>query len=303
MVSITLRQLEYFGATAQAGTVSGAARACHTSQAAVSTALKELERALGLQLFIRQTAKGMTLTRSGSRTLAVARRILGDAAELEDLAGAEHEDAAGPLHVASTFALSPRILPALAAAAADRYPLVTLSLVDGLAEPMQRLVLDGRADACLLYGRQAIPGLDVKVVREIEPFLVVPAGHRLAAAGQAMLRELLDEPLILIDPEGSRGVIQAVLDEAGVIPRLGPAFTNPETVRAMVARGLGYSIFSGRPASTETFDGGRVAYVHIADPITRNTVVIATPHGQQPTARTKALFALLMTSEVQAALG
>src|SRR5699024_1701881 len=116
MLRATLRQLEYFVAAADTGTVSAAALRCHASQAAVSTALSELEHSLGLTLFIRQTARGVRLTSSGERVLPVARRILGDAQELQHLAGAELGEVAGPLRIACTFAISPRALPALATA-------------------------------------------------------------------------------------------------------------------------------------------------------------------------------------------
>lgn len=303
MLRATLRQLEYFVAAADTGTVSAAAERCLASQAAVSTALSELERGLGLQLFVRRTAKGVRLTPSGERLLPVARRILGDAEELHHLAGAELGEVAGPLRVACTMALSPRILPALAHAFAVHHPKVSLDLVDGLAVPVQEMVLRGEADACLLYRRQLETDLEAALIRPIQPYAVVSAEHPLAAREAISLAELATEPLILVNPEGSRGVIEALFAEAGVAPSPAWAFSNPETVRAMVARGLGYSVFSGRPASVETFDGGKVAYVSISDPITPNDVVIAFPRNQQRTARIDALLGLLHSDEVKQTFG
>ncbi|WP_051192043.1 LysR family transcriptional regulator [Microbacterium luticocti] len=303
MLSSTLRQLEYFVATADAGTVSEAAVRCGASQAAVSTALRELEKALAVQLFVRRTAKGMTLTRSGARVLGVARRILDDAAELAELARAEHDEVAGPLRITCTSALSPRVLPVLAAAFAHRHPRVSLELTDGLAVDVQGAVLRGDADACLLYRRQLDPGLEGRTVHTIEPYIVVAADHRLAGRSAASLRELADEPLILVHSAGSRRAIETVIAEAGVTTRPGWSFANPETVRAMVARGLGYSVFSGRPASTETFDGGRVAYLRISDPVSPNEIVLGLPRGQRPNARLAALERLLTTDEVRSSFG
>ncbi|GAA3772961.1 LysR family transcriptional regulator [Microbacterium kribbense] len=303
MLNTTIRQLEYFVATADAGTVSGGAMRCSASQAAVSTALRELEKSLAVQLFVRRTARGVTLTASGARVLGVARRILGDTSELEELARAEHDDVVGPVRLACTSALSPRVLPVLAAACARRYPRVALQLTDGLAESVQSLVLRGEADACLLYRRQLVPELDGHSIHTIEPYIVVAADHRLAERGSASLRELADEPLILVDATGSRRAIENVIAEAGVAIHPGWSFTNPETVRAMVARGLGYSVFSGRPISTETFDGGRVAYLRIADEVSANEIILALPRGQQPNARLAAVEQLLTTDELRASFG
>lgn len=303
MIAATLRQLEYFVAAADTGTVTAAARRCSASQAAVSTGLSELERGLRLQLLVRRTAKGVTLTRSGQLVLTIARRILGDAAELEQLAGAEHTEVAGPLRLGCTHALSPRVLPALAEAFRRFHPLVQLDLVDGLATDVQAMVLRGEADACLLYRRQLERDLDARTLRAIVPYAVLAADHPLAHREGVSLRELKDEPLIQVHPEGSRGVIELLVEEADVRPRHSWTFSNPETVRSMVARNLGYSVFSGRPASTETFDGGRVAYVPVTDPIAHNDVVLATPRGTRSTARLDALARLLSTEALLASFG
>lgn len=303
MYGVTVRQLEYFVATADAGTVSAAAERCLASQAAVSTALGELERSLGLQLLVRRPAKGAALTRSGERMLAVARRILDDMSELTQLAGAEQDVVAGPLRVACTMALSPRVLPPIAAAFAERHPRVELDLVDGLANEVQRLVHEGTADAALLYRRQLLPGLDARTIRSLAPYAVLAADHPLADADDVALAELADERLILVQPAGSRGVIEMLIEEAGVEPRAGWAFSNPETVRAMVARGLGYSVFSGRPRGTQSFDGHDVAYVRVRDRVKPNDVVLAMPQGQRRTARLDALVALLDEADLQDAFG
>ncbi|WP_084620715.1 LysR substrate-binding domain-containing protein [Agromyces italicus] len=303
MNGVTLRQLEYFVAAADAGTVSAAAERCSASQAAVSTALGELERSLGLQLLVRRPAKGVVLTRSGERMLPVARRILDDATELVQLAGAEHDEVAGPLRIACTVALSPRLLPSLAAAFSDRHPRVELDLADGLASEVQDLVRTGAADAALLYRRQLSPGFDARTIRSLAPYAVLPEAHPLAGADDVALAELADERLILVQAAGSRGVIEALIEEAGIVPRAGWAFTNPETVRAMVARGLGYSVFSGRPRGTQSFDGRHVAYVRVRDAVKPNDVVLALTHGQRRTARLDALVALLAEPELQEALG
>ncbi|GAA2453620.1 LysR substrate-binding domain-containing protein [Agromyces soli] len=303
MNAVTLRQLQYFVAAAEAGTVSAAAERCLASQAAVSTGLGELERALGLQLLVRRPAKGVALTRSGERMLPVARRILDDTSELERLAGAEHDEVAGPLRIACTVALSPRLLPPLAATFTERHPRVELDLVDGLASEVQDLLRTGAVDAAVLYRRQLAADFDVREVRSLAPYAVLPESHRLASAPDVSLAELAEERLILVQPAGSRSVIESLIEEAGIVPNPGWAFTNPETVRAMVARGLGYSVFSGRPRGTQSFDGRHVAYVRVRDAVAPNDVILAMPHGQRRTARLDALLALLGEPELHDALG
>ena len=65
MIGFTFRQLEYFVATAEQGSVSAAARAKHISQPSVSLAISQLEAILGEKLFLRQASRGLELSPAG----------------------------------------------------------------------------------------------------------------------------------------------------------------------------------------------------------------------------------------------
>ena len=76
---------------------------------------------------------------------------------------------------------------------------------------------------------------------------------------------------------------------AGVEPVAGWSMANVETIRAMVARGLGYSVLMGRPHGDRTYDGLPLIYRRIADELPENAVVLARVRGGQTTAALKAL--------------
>lgn len=139
MITASLRQLEYFVAAVDTGTVTGAAQRCSASQAAVSAGLNDLEAALGLQVLVRRPAKGVALTSGGERVLPLARRMLADAADLSAAADEEQGRVSGVLRIACTVALSPRVLPTIAEEFSRRYPQVQLEFADGLATEMQDL--------------------------------------------------------------------------------------------------------------------------------------------------------------------
>jgi DNA-binding transcriptional LysR family regulator len=61
----TLRQLAYFVAAGEAGSILKAAENIHFSQPSISNAISQLEDTFGIQLFIRHHARGMSLTTSG----------------------------------------------------------------------------------------------------------------------------------------------------------------------------------------------------------------------------------------------
>ena len=65
MAHYTLRQLKYFVATVEAGSVAQASRQLYIAQPSVSSAIKALEDSFGVQLFIRHHAQGVSLTSVG----------------------------------------------------------------------------------------------------------------------------------------------------------------------------------------------------------------------------------------------
>jgi DNA-binding transcriptional LysR family regulator len=89
---LTLRQLQFFVAAAQAGAVTGAARELSISHSSVTEAIRALEDDMGVQLFDRQ-ARGLLITQKGSAFLRHARQILADVA----IARTAFQDEAGPL--------------------------------------------------------------------------------------------------------------------------------------------------------------------------------------------------------------
>jgi DNA-binding transcriptional LysR family regulator len=89
-MAFTLRQLQFFIAAAEAGSVTGAARALSISQSSVTEAIRALEDDLGVTLFDRM-ARGLEITHKGSAFLRHARQILADVATARS---AFHDEAA-----------------------------------------------------------------------------------------------------------------------------------------------------------------------------------------------------------------
>lgn len=71
---MNFKQLEYFAAVAEAGSISGAARELHVAQPPISRQLALLEGELGVTLFLR-TNKGVVLTEAGQCLYQQSRRM------------------------------------------------------------------------------------------------------------------------------------------------------------------------------------------------------------------------------------
>ena len=80
----SLRQLGYLVAVCDAGSMRAAAEQCHVTEAAVSAAVRDLERIFGVALVARRPGRGAALTRAGADVVADSRRLLRLAGELYD---------------------------------------------------------------------------------------------------------------------------------------------------------------------------------------------------------------------------
>lgn len=85
---MTLQQLRYVTTVAETGTISGAAKALFISQPSLTTAIQELEKEMGITIFLR-TNRGVVLSREGDEFLGYARQVLMQAELLEDRYGAQ----------------------------------------------------------------------------------------------------------------------------------------------------------------------------------------------------------------------
>lgn len=85
---MTLQQLRYVTTVAEMGTISGAAKELFISQPSLTAAIRELEKELGITIFLR-TNRGVVLSREGDEFLGYARQVLMQTQLLEERYGKE----------------------------------------------------------------------------------------------------------------------------------------------------------------------------------------------------------------------
>lgn len=289
MIPISLRQLECFVAAAETGTMAGGAAKCEASPSAVSMAIAELEKRLRVQLLVRRAAKGVSLTEAGQRVFTDARALL---AQAEDLVGEAHlagSDIAGNLTVGCFTTLAPFVVPAVLEGFAPRHPRVNLSILEGAIDDLHEALMRGQAECAVLYDRGLPADLGYTVIRSYRPYVIVAATHRLASRATVGLTELAEESLITLDVAPSLQNSEELLHSAGLEPRIGHRSSSIDTVRSLVARGLGYAILV-QPWPTTTYAGRELATLQIADEINEHHLVIAYPQGVKLTRRAQAFL-------------
>lgn len=260
----SLRQLAYFVAAAEAGSITLASARIAISQAAMSAAITALEAEFGVQLFVRHHAQGLSLTPAGERLATAARDLLRAADDLGDLARDMAGSVAGPLRVGVFRTLSSLILPDLVSGFGAAHPRVALTMSEEDEAALATRLRRAELDLALSYEQHA-DDIEFEPLADLPTYAVLPAGHRLAARGALALADLADEPFLLLDLPVSRDWFASLFARAGVPMVCAARSDQPETIRAMVGAGLGYSLLTARPANRVAANGRPLAYCALTD--------------------------------------
>jgi DNA-binding transcriptional LysR family regulator len=275
MLKFTLRQLEYAVQTADSGSVAAAAEILRVAQPSVSAALKKLEDTIGLQIFIRHHAQGLTPTSRGTAFLAEARRLLAQGEELARQSDAETGPLKGRLQIGSFVTLAPTYAPILISNFNVLHPDVEIVLEEGVQSDLLSGLRNGQHDVALMYNVNLPADIEAKEVASVKPYILLPASHKLAQSKKIALPRLARDKLILLDIQPSRTYFLRLLEAQGVKPIIGFSSASLELVRGMVARGLGYSLLVTRPAGDQSYDGEKLSVCEIAGPAERGVIAIA----------------------------
>jgi DNA-binding transcriptional LysR family regulator len=271
---LSMRKIACFVATADAGTVSAAAKQLSMSQARLSETLIDLERDIGMDLFVRHKARGVTLTHSGQQLLAEARDLIRHAEAFESLARQPNADLTGSIAIGSFPTLLPFVGPPLVAGFHSLHPGIDLHFVENSQTELERALLEGSIEVAILYDADLTSGIDKRILFESTPYVLLSKDHHLAqSADPIALAELAEEPLILM--EAMPGKPDFVFSYAGVTPRPIHRTTNFELVRSLVARNVGYAVLVQRPVTNVTYEGLPLVMRPLADKIPPLRVILA----------------------------
>ena len=273
---MSLRKIACFVAAADAGSVSAGARQLSLSQAAMSEALNDLEKELGLDLFIRHKAIGVTLTCAGRQLLVEARRLVREAEEFQALAGGPDMNLTGELVVGCFPTMLSFVAPPLIAGFQALHPEVTFRFVEDSQFNLEHAMLAGTIDLSIVYDFGVGPALERRRLYDAVAYVLLSPQHRLADSTDPVdLASFGDDPFIQIDVLPGRD--DHLFAAVGIKPNIVHRTTNFEFVRALVAHNLGYAVLVQRPKSDVTTEGLPLVVRPIANPVPRLTVALAWP--------------------------
>jgi len=192
---LSLRQLEVFVATARGGSTRAAAERVARSQSAASTALGDLEAAIGAELFDR-VGRRLVLNENGRALLPRAAALVDQAHEVQSLFDGEH---AAALHVAASFTIGEYLLPQRVAQWKLEHPATRVRMIIGNTREVIAAVAEFEVDVGFVEGAQTHPDLNVQPWLTDE-LVVVAAPHHLLAGRRVGLRDLRNAPWVLREP-------------------------------------------------------------------------------------------------------
>lgn len=263
-MNASLRGLSYIVAAADCGNVSEAARRLNVSQPSISSAISQFENEFGIQVFIRQHARGVTLTPAGERVVREARMLLSHAQDFSQLARDLGETLTGEVAVGAFPTLAIRYMPHLLGSLAETHPGIVVSLQEGDQDEMLAGLGEGRIEVALTYSFAMPADVVMEPLKTLHPHAILAADHPLAGAESLDLAALVHEPFLLLDLPHSRDYFLRLFASEGVQPIIAHRSRSSELLRGLVARGRGYTLHNALPDTPFTYDGGRVAMVPLS---------------------------------------
>jgi DNA-binding transcriptional LysR family regulator len=263
-MKFSLRQLGYFIAAAETGSITLASKRASISQPAISTAISHIERELDLQLFLRHHAQGLSLTPAGRTLLREAKQLLKQAEGLYSAAADINHQMRGELSVGWFSTLAPIMMPELAQSFLKAFPDIQIRSHESHQEGLLSSLREARIELAITYDLEISDDIDFLPLASLPPYALFGSSHPLARERTIKLSQLAALPMVLLDLPMSREYFHALFIRERIKPNIAWSSVQFEVVRTMVANGLGYTLVNVRPRADIALDGRRLHRVALA---------------------------------------
>jgi DNA-binding transcriptional LysR family regulator len=219
---LELRHLRYFIAVAEELNFSRAAQRMHMAQPPLSAAIRQLERDLGVDLFVR-TTREVALTDAGRAFLDGARRTLADADRAAEDAKRAAAGELGRLRIAYSWSMRFETLPALGRAFRAGHPGVELQAQEMWNARMPPAFARGSIDVGLSLCPEIAAELELAPIRKERLVALLPEAHPLAREDAIPLAALADDDFVVFPREMAprlHDAFMAIFRRAGFEPRV-----------------------------------------------------------------------------------
>src|ERR1700733_740461 len=245
-----LQQLKYFREVAEREHVTRASEKLFVSQSAVSRAVTQLEKELGVPLFYRQ-GRAVVLSPYGRIFLQHVTRALSILESGKRLLNEQTGEDSGTVSLGFLHSLGIEIVPRLIKEYRRKHPRIQFTLlVQRSGEMLMKELAAGSIDLCF-----SVPGMfgqsDVRWNHLLDEKLLIalPKTHRLAARRSLSMKELSSEPFLALSPEHTlRIIFDKACADASFLPKIAFEGMDVATLRGLIGAGLGIALLPPAPA-------------------------------------------------------
>ncbi|GGO41944.1 transcriptional regulator CynR [Streptomyces lasiicapitis] len=216
-----LRHLRYLLAVAEHANFTRAAEELRISQPTLSQQIRQLEKALGVQLLDR-TGRTVRLTDAGAAYVPFARRALADLAAGERAVLDVHDLSRGHLRLAVTPTFTAYLTGPLVAAFHTRHPGITLDVRETTQDRIEADLLADRLDLGIAFAGTHLPGIEATdLFTETLGLVTGPHHPATGASGPLPVADLHEHRLALLSGDfATRRHVDAYFAAHDVQPRI-----------------------------------------------------------------------------------
>lgn len=238
-MEMNLQKYLAFVKTVELGSFTEAAEKLHYSQAGISRMIADLEREWKLTL-LERSKYGIRLTSDGETLLPYAKSLCAEfdrmQTQIRDIQGYQ----TGTIRIGTFSSVATHWLPRIIREFQKDYPGIDYELLLGDYTEIEIWLLEGRVD-CGFLRLPTLPELDTVSLALDQLMVILPEGHPYAEADAFPLKELEQEPFMLLE-KGAKAEISEVFEKHGLHPHVHFTTWDDYAVMSMVEQGLGIAI-------------------------------------------------------------
>lgn len=284
-----LKQLKAFATLAEFGSFSRAGAVLSIAQPVLSRQIKALESELGIELFYRN-GRGIVLTEAGKVLKKYAGGVLDTVERATTEVIALRSSPRGTIAIGMPPSVGSVLTVPLVQCFRGEFPDIAMHVVEGFSGHLLEWLITGKIDVAVLYNAPRTSNLRAEplITEEISLLgsMSDPAG---LGSGPVQASRLTEIPMILPGrPHGLRLVVDALLGQAEIAPRIELEVDAMPSTLSLVEQGMGYTLLSYGPAR-HLVEAGRMKSWSVVDPVLTRQLILVTSSQRPTTAATRAL--------------
>ncbi|MEE9587990.1 MAG: LysR family transcriptional regulator [Hyphomicrobiaceae bacterium] len=288
-MSFSLKQIRYFIAAADVGQISQAAMELNVSQSAVTAAIKGLEELLEVRLFER-LPNGVSLTYEGHQFLAHARHIAAAVDEAVQFPRRANESLEGIVRLAVSYTVAGYFLPPYLARFARAFPNIEVQLTESDRQNLEEGLISGEFDMSVMLISNLVNQEDIgyETLIRSRRRLWLCTDHPLLLQPSVSLKDVAEEPYIMLTVDEASNTAQKYWNRTPYRPTVIFRTYSVESVRSMVANGMGVTVLSDMVYRPWSLEGRRVEVKSVADTVPTMDVGLAWKRNAERSAASNA---------------